>query len=77
MGDFGKSNKMIKINGKMAKPTLTTNSAILIFRSLLKKELLKNENVFYTIAEPQKIHFQSEEVLFSIKNEISKLLNPL
>ena len=39
MIDFGKSDKMIKVSGKVDKPTLTTVSAILIFRFLLKKEL--------------------------------------
>ena len=48
---------MIKISGKVDKPTLTMDSAILIFHSSLKKEL--------------------EKVLLSMKNEISKLLNPL
>ena len=38
MFDFGKPDKMIKIIGKVDKRTRTTNSAILIFRSLLKKK---------------------------------------
>ena len=38
---------MIQISGKEDKTTLKTNSAILIFRSLLKKELLQNENWFF------------------------------
>ena len=47
MVDFGKSDKMIKISGKVDKPALTMDSAILIFRSLLKKELHQNENEFF------------------------------
>ena len=35
--NFGKSDKMIKINGKVDKPTLSIDSAM-IFRSLLKKK---------------------------------------
>ena len=46
MVDFGKSYKMIKVSGKVYKPKLTTDSAM-IFRSLLKKELLQNENGFF------------------------------
>ena len=34
MVDFGKSNKMIKLSGKVNKPTQTIRSAILIFRPL-------------------------------------------
>ena len=37
---------MIKISGNVYKPTLTMYSAILIFHSLLKKELFQNENGF-------------------------------
>ena len=37
MVDFGKSDKMIKINELVDKPTLTTDSAM-IFRSLFKKK---------------------------------------
>ena len=47
MMEFGKSDKMIKISGKVDKPTLTMDSAVLIFRSLLKKELLQNKNRFF------------------------------
>ena len=43
MVDFGKSDKMIKISGKVDKPILTTDSAM-IFRSLFKEELHQNEN---------------------------------
>ena len=49
----------------MDRLTLTMNSAILIFCSLLKKELLTMTSS------------DSGENLFSIKNEISKLLNPV
>ena len=42
---FGKSDEMKKISGKVDKPTLTMDSVILIFRSLLKKELLQKKNV--------------------------------
>ena len=42
MVDFGKSDKMIKISGKVNKPTLTTD--LVIFRSLLERELHQNEN---------------------------------
>ena len=35
MLDFGKSDKIIKISGKVDKLALTMDSAILIFRSLL------------------------------------------
>ena len=45
MVDFGKDDKMIKISGKVDKLTLTIDSAM-IFRSLFKKELHQNENVF-------------------------------
>ena len=31
MVDFGKSDKMIKISGKVDKPTLTTDSAKILF----------------------------------------------
>ena len=44
MVDFGKADEMIKISEKMDKTKQRTNSAILIFRSLLKKELLQDEN---------------------------------
>ena len=37
---------MIKMSGKVDKPTLTTDSTM-IFPSLLKKELLQNEKVFF------------------------------
>ena len=47
MVDFGRSDKMIKICGKLNKPTLTMDSAILVFHSLLKEELLQNENEFF------------------------------
>ena len=39
---------MIKISGKVDKPTLTMDSAIWIFCSLLKKELLQNEWGFFS-----------------------------
>ena len=46
MVDFRKSNRMIKISGKVDKPTLTTDSAMM-FRSSFKKELHQNENEFF------------------------------
>ena len=45
MIDFGKSGKMIKISGKVDKPTLTMDS--FIFCSLLETELHQNENEFF------------------------------
>ena len=47
IADFGKSDKMIKMIRKMEKPTLTTDSAVLIFRSLLKRKLPPMENEFF------------------------------
>ena len=49
MVDFGKSDKMIKISGKVDKPTLIMDIAFLIFCSLLKKELLQNYFNYFTI----------------------------
>ena len=46
MVDFGKSDKIIKISGKVYTPMLTTVLAM-IFRSLFKKELLQNEIFFF------------------------------
>ena len=52
---FGKSDKMIKISGKVDKPTLTMDSAM-IFHSLFKK-------VFHQLQKFRKIHFHSDEIL--------------
>ena len=54
MVDFGKSDKMIKISGKLDKPILTTNSA-LIFCSLFKKELHQKEKTFNSLKIKNKI----------------------
>ena len=55
MVDFDKSNKMIKISGKVNKLTLTTDSAILIFCCLFKKELHQNQNGFFLSSEIEEI----------------------
>ena len=46
MVDFGKSDKVIKINGKVEKQTLIKDSVI--FRSLFETELHRNENEFFS-----------------------------
>ncbi len=46
MVDFGKSDKMIKLSGKVYKSIMTTGSAM-IFRFYQKKNKLQNENEFF------------------------------
>ena len=67
---FGKSDKMIKISGKVDKPTLTTDLAILIFRSYGKKNIsrifIENERNISFAASVVTVSFSTFLLIFII-----------